>query len=143
METEPPSKNEATVIEADDRSDKYLNEFELLAAKVLGKIPTGTEVVRLGPRPLFIEFCGTPKSGKTTCATRLTHFLSRNGFSVMTVAERAGVCPLRNKSHMTFNVWTACASLNEMLEAVERDYQIVIFDRGIFDALCWMNFMEM
>jgi predicted NUDIX family phosphoesterase/thymidylate kinase len=126
-----------------NQMDNSLNEFELLAAKVLEKIPTGTEEVRLAPRPLFIEFCGTPKSGKTTCATRLTHFLNRNGFNVITVAERASVCPLRNKSHMTFNVWTACSSLNEMLEAVERDYQIVVFDRGIFDALCWMNFMEL
>lgn len=140
---ENSSKQQHALPDIVDATSVSPNEFEVLAARVLEKIPTGTEIVRLGPRPLFIEFCGTPKSGKTTCATRLTHFLNRNGFNVATITERASVCPLRNKSHMTFNVWTACASLNAMLEAVEKDYQIVIFDRGVFDALCWMNFMEM
>jgi len=126
-----------------DDSEPQLNELECLAAKVLEEIPTGIETVRLGPRPLFIEFCGTPKSGKTTCSERLAKFFRRNGFQVGVVAERAGICPLRNKHHMTFNVWTACASLIQVLEAVEKDFQIVILDRGIFDALCWMNFMKM
>lgn len=129
-------------MEENNKQDSQPSELESLVAKVLAEIPTGIEMVRLGPRPLFIEFCGTPKSGKTTCAERLAKFLSRNGFQVLTVTERAGICPLRNKHHMTFNVWTACASLNQILEAVEKDYQIVILDRGIFDTLCWMNFME-
>jgi len=126
-----------------DSSESQLNELESLAAKVLEEIPTGIEMVRLGPRPLFVEFCGTPKSGKTTCSERLAKFFRRNGFQVGIVAERAGICPLRNKHHMTFNVWTACASLIQILEAVEKDFQIVILDRGIFDALCWMNFMKL
>lgn len=120
-----------------------LEEIESLAEKVLRDIPTGTELIRLGPRPLFIEFCGTPKAGKTTCVDRLTLFLKRNGFNVLKIVERAGLCPLRNKHHMMFNVWTMCTSLVQMIEAREKDYDVVILDRGIFDSLCWMNFMEM
>lgn len=126
-----------------DAEKTAATDLELQATRVLDKIPLGTEMVRLGPRPLFIEFCGTPKSGKTTCSGALTHFLKRNGFGALTLTERAGVCPLRRKTHMSFNVWTACASLTQMLEALDRDHEIVVLDRGIFDALCWFNFMEM
>jgi len=127
-----------------DKMKKQSNdELESLAAKVLEEIPTGIELIRLGPRPLFIEFCGTPKAGKTTCADRLTYFLNRSGYQVLKIVERASLCPLRNKHHVSFNIWTACTALVQILEAKEKDYNIVILDRGIFDALCWMNFMTM
>jgi putative protein kinase ArgK-like GTPase of G3E family len=40
-------------------------------------------------RPRFIEFAGTPKSGKSTCIDTVSHFFRRNGYKVLTPTEGA------------------------------------------------------
>ncbi len=65
-------------------------------------------------RPILIEFCGTPKSGKTTTITALNLFLKRNNFNTIVLTERAGVCPVPTKTHPFFNLWTMTSALAEM-----------------------------
>lgn len=98
-------------------------------------------------RPIVIEFAGMPKAGKTTTLNTMHGFLKRCGFKVETVVERASVCPIRDKKHFNFNVWTACTSLTQILEKTQdppsaNDPDILILDRGIFDALSWLSMME-
>lgn len=98
-------------------------------------------------RPIVIEFAGMPKAGKTTTLNTIHGFLKRCGFKVETVVERASVCPIRDKKHFNFNVWTACTSLTQILEKTQaqpspNDPDILILDRGIFDALSWLSMME-
>lgn len=125
-----------------NKNNKMISRLESLAKSVLSRFPLVEDSISLARRPFFIEFSGTPKSGKTTGATRLELFFRRNNFRVRTLTERASTCPLRRKDHMFFNVWTACSTLTQMLEALDRDDQIVIIDRGLFDALCWINWLE-
>ena len=40
-------------------------------------------------RPVFIEFAGTPKSGKSTCIEIVRHFFHRLEYKVLTPAEGA------------------------------------------------------
>ncbi|HVR08919.1 MAG TPA: NUDIX domain-containing protein, partial [Thermoanaerobaculia bacterium] len=45
------------------------------------------------------------------------------------------------------NVWTACTTLAQVLESTQEppgpeDPQILILDRGLFDSLCWLAFMD-
>jgi predicted NUDIX family phosphoesterase/thymidylate kinase len=115
---------------------RLIENLEAMAASIKAKLE------KKGPRPLFIEFSGTPKSGKTTVATGLDLFFRRNAFSVEKVYERASTCPIGNKQHMFFNIWTACATLNAMLTAIDKDVDVVIIDRGIYDAIIWMNFLQ-
>lgn len=94
-------------------------------------------------RPLFVEFAGLPKSGKTTAVNSLALFLRRNDIPVKVVAERASVCPIRQKVHMFFNTWTGCMSLVSILEALQvREHRVVVMDRGIFDTLIWMTLLR-
>jgi predicted NUDIX family phosphoesterase len=93
-------------------------------------------------RPIVIEFCGSPKAGKTSCISALSMFLRRNGFRVKVLVERASVCPVNNKYDPLFNVWTICSALAELSETISnspKDYDVVILDRGLFDALCWFE----
>lgn len=95
-------------------------------------------------RPIVIEFSGSPKSGKTSCINSLELFLKRNGFSVRTIQERASICPVLDKMSPMFNIWTSCTSLAGMigtLETTEKIIDVLILDRGIFDALCWFNWL--
>ncbi|MCY4132617.1 MAG: NUDIX domain-containing protein [Nitrospira sp.] len=98
-------------------------------------------------KPLVIEFAGVPKAGKTSTLTHVQTFLKRCGFRTDVVVERASVCPIRDKKHANFNIWTACTTLAQILEKTQNpprpdDPQILFFDRGIFDSICWMTMME-
>lgn len=98
-------------------------------------------------RPVVIEFAGVPKAGKTSTIGAIQTFLKRCGFKVQVVIERASVCPIRDKKHFTFNVWTACTTLAQILENTQdpartEDPQVLILDRGLFDSVAWLGLME-
>jgi predicted NUDIX family phosphoesterase len=101
-----------------------------------------TEVQRLldlAPRPFVIEFAGTPKSGKSTSVEAIRHFFSRHGFRVHVLVERASLCPIPMKGHLFFNTWCAATMLAELIANIETDTDLIIVDRGIFDALVWLT----
>lgn len=98
-------------------------------------------------KPIVIEFSGCPKAGKTTVLGQVQAFLKRIGFRTQIVVERASVCPIRDKRHSNFNIWTACTTLAELLEKTQDpprqdDPEILILDRGLFDSIAWLRMME-
>ncbi|HUU83057.1 MAG TPA: NUDIX domain-containing protein [Phycisphaerae bacterium] len=97
-------------------------------------------------RPFFFEFAGTPKSGKSTIIGIVSHFLHRTGFSVVQPVEGASLRTpetLRD-DWLAFNAWSVCCALHHILEmAHEKEPpEIVLLDRGLFDAAAWMEFLE-
>src|SRR5215471_11725926 len=115
-----------------DNLDSFVVKLEERAAK-LGKL------IENAPRPFTIEFAGTPKSGKSTSVEAVRHFFTRQGFKVHVLVERASVCPIPMKGHLFFNTWCAATMLAELLENVEAEADIIIIDRGLFDALVWLT----
>lgn len=96
-------------------------------------------------RPIVIEFSGSPKAGKTSCINSLELFLKRNGFSVKVIQERASVCPVSDKQSPMFNIWTSCMSLAGLIGTLEdktSTVDVLILDLGIFDALCWFEWLS-
>lgn len=117
-----------------------IKELHRLAEQVLQLKETHRQ-----KRPIVIEFSGSPKSGKTSCINSLELFLKRNNFKVQIIQERASVCPIHDKHSPMFNIWTSCTSLAGMIGVLERreiDCDVLILDRGIFDALCWFNWLS-
>ena len=120
-------------------------------AKLITELQTLAERVRelkeqhRQRHPIVIEFSGSPKAGKTSCINSLELFLKRNGFTVKVIQERASVCPVSDKQSPMFNIWTACMSLAGMvgtLEDKKSSVDVLILDRGIFDALCWFEWLS-
>ena len=117
-----------------------ISQLETLAADVLKM--KQHEFLR---RPIFIEFCGCPKSGKTSSINSLNIFLKRNGFKTIVVSEKASICPIADKNHPHFNLWTMCATIKDLIKYLSvnenSQYQadVIIADRGFFDALCWFD----
>jgi|ERR1700733_7184772 len=106
-----------------------------------------TEFRSSGRPALVIEFAGLPKAGKTTTLNQAYSFLRRCGFRCEVVVERASVCPIRDKKHFNFNIWTACTSLSHLLDKTQNpprqdDPDTLFLDRGIFDSLCWFSVLE-
>jgi predicted NUDIX family phosphoesterase len=93
-------------------------------------------------RAFVLEFAGTPKSGKSTAVEAMRHFFSRNQFRVHVLSERAAVCPIPMKGHLFFNTWCACSMIAELLANVDLDTDIIIVDRGILDALVWLQLQD-
>jgi ADP-ribose pyrophosphatase YjhB (NUDIX family) len=117
-----------------------IKELEDLAREVLN-----LKIDREQRRPLLIEFCGSPKSGKSTTINSLNIFLKRNGFRTVVLTERASICPVANKTHPFFNIWTLTAAISEIIKNLDQGkdkVDIIISDRGIFDALCWFEWLN-
>lgn len=125
-------------MKTDISRSKKIRELEGIAAEILE-----FKQERKLRRPLLIEFCGSPKSGKSTTITSLNQFLKRNKFSTTVLTERASVCPVSNKKDPFFNVWTLTSAIAEIIEHIDKnDTDIIISDRGIFDALCWFDWLN-
>ena len=96
-------------------------------------------VIGQASRAFVVEFAGTPKSGKTTSVEAIRHFFRRHDFGVHVLRERADQCPIPMKGHLFFNTWCATSMLAELLETVDTPTDIIIVDRGLFDALIWFR----
>lgn len=91
------------------------------------------------PRPFFIEFAGSPSSGKTTVIIELDKFLRRHGLRVFCPQEGAEAVRHIERTTPVYNIRTGLYSLNLLLDlSYGHTYDVVIFDRGVFDAYCWM-----
>jgi predicted NUDIX family phosphoesterase len=115
--------------------DERIQNLETHVAQIAG-------LLQYAPRPFVIEFAGTPKSGKSTSVEAIRHFFARHGCRVHILAERAALCPIPMKGHLFFNTWCACSMLAELLANVEAETDIILIDRGVFDALVWLTLQE-
>lgn len=105
-----------------------------------GPEPAGdAEDDQAAPRPFVVEFAGTPRAGKTTALRRLRPWLEARGHRVGVVEERARHCKVPYKRHPDFNLWTASATVAEILQARYAGHDVLLVDRGPFDALTWMD----
>ena len=99
-----------------------------------------------GRRPIFVEFAGTPKSGKSTCIDTINHFFRRVGYKVLAPTEGASKrTPYYLKENLVaFNAWSATYALTHILEGRygADKYDLVIMDRGLFDALAWFELLQ-
>jgi predicted NUDIX family phosphoesterase/thymidylate kinase len=117
-----------------------INELEDIAAKILK-----AKKIARPRRPIVIEFCGTPKAGKTSCVSSLNLFLKRNGFKTKVLTERASICPIKDKYNPSFNLWNLFSSSAELLENFiekSKEVDVILCDRSIFDCLCWFQWFK-
>ena len=119
-------------------TSQQMNELQSEAKSVLSSLSQC--------RPLFVEFAGTPKSGKSTCIDAVNHFFRRTGYKVLAPTEGASKrTPYYLKDDLvSFNAWSATYALTHILEGrLGTDkYQLVIMDRGLFDALAWFELLK-
>ena len=97
-------------------------------------------------RPVFVEFSGSPKSGKSTCIDIVGHFFRRQGFRILAPTEGASKrTPYYLKENLVaFNTWSASYALNHIFDGLYSAdrYDISILDRGLFDALVWFELLS-
>lgn len=90
-----------------------------------------------------IELFGLPEAGKTTSAEAVNKFINRQtNYRSRIITERASQCPIEDKLHPLFNFWTVTSLIKEYIEAIDQDYDVLIADRGINDAIIWINYFN-
>lgn len=95
-------------------------------------------------RPTTIEFTGPPNSGKTTLIHNLTKTLQERGFSVKVMQEDAELVPKEiPKKTWARNAWITFGQLQSLIEIPYSDAQIILLDRGYYDALFWARFLKL
>lgn len=92
-------------------------------------------------RPLFIELTGSPSSGKTTIKKILDTFFRRRGYRVAVPQEGAEVIRHISRKTPLYNIRTGMYALTLLMDfEVDQNYDLVIFDRALFDAFSWMEY---
>ncbi len=120
------------------------NLFEQRAERVLKYLNVGH---RYGesylPRPFFVEFTGSPDSGKTTTIDELYKFFKTLKFRVLRPQEGAEVIQHIPRTTPLYNIRTADYARTQLMDLSHGHmYDLVLFDRCIFDAYCWMMYWE-
>lgn len=93
-------------------------------------------------RPLTIEFTGLPNSGKTTLINDLYNLLKRNNISVKVMQEDAELVPKEiPKKTWIRNTWITFGQLQSLLEIPYAKEDVILLDRGYYDALFWAKFL--
>jgi thymidylate kinase len=95
------------------------------------------------PKPLIIEFTGSPDSGKTTLINGMDSIFRNSGFRVHRPQEGAEVFRSLSRKTPLYNLTTGTYGfVNVSSAAASRDQDIVLLDRALYDAHSWMIFWK-
>ena len=97
--------------------------------------------------PYVIEFTGTPRTGKTSLIHNLKDFFKKKGFTVEVLEEfttsekyKKEIYPtLKDKYKNVVNTEIPKYVLKQLEESINRNPDIIIIDRSLFDRLIWVD----
>jgi len=97
--------------------------------------------------PYVIEFTGTPRTGKTSLINNLKDFFKKKGFTVDVLEEfttsekyKKEIYPtLKDKYKNVVNTEIPKYVLNQLNESINKNPDIIIIDRSLFDRLIWVD----
>jgi hypothetical protein len=110
-------------------------------------------------RAFIIEFAGMPKAGKSGCIKTIRQYFSsgskirvkeapgvlKRPYRIYTPAEGVSLRTpgLLKQNPLDYNSWAGAYALQELLQARHDNYHdIVILDRGPWDAGCWLEHVK-
>ena len=94
-----------------------------------------------------IEFTGTPRTGKTTLINNLYDFFKKGKFKTSILEEfttskkyKEQIYPkLKNEYKNVVNTEIPKYVLKDLEEEMQKDLDIVLIDRSLFDRIIWVN----
>lgn len=123
-------------------SEQQLNLFETRTKKILEYLKVEHRYREsFLPRPFFIEFTGSPDSGKSTAINNLYHSFKNLGFRVFKPLEGAEAIQHISRSTPLYNIRTALYAITQLIDLSHTHmYDLVLFDRCAFDGYYWMMY---
>ena len=93
------------------------------------------------PRPFMVELTGSPGSGKSLTTQVLYDFLRIKGLRVSIPQEAAEKIQHIPRTTPLYNIRTGLESLTLITDqSAWANYDIIFFNRAIFDAYSWMEY---
>ena len=89
--------------------------------------------------PLIIELSGLPKLGKTLFADALLDLFLKSGCKVELTSEVSFGYPIADRWSVEFSSWKISSFIKEFLDSKITRTQVLITDRGLFDAIVWLR----
>lgn len=126
----------------DDNKEYYEKLKKLHAQKVeLQKLKALCSL----SKPFVIEFCGTPRTGKTTTINNLYDFFKKGGFKVSVVEEfttsnyyKEQIKDELDKMNLgDSNIAIIEYTYKQLLKLLETDQEIILIDRSLNDRQIW------
>lgn len=114
----------------------------------LAKLSENIKKITIKKKPFLIEFTGTGRSGKTTAIELIQDVFIKNGLKVLAVDEEyvkvtKEINHNRNKKMNVDSLQYTNNVIEEKLDIYEntsvKDYDIIIYDRGINDEFVWLD----
>ena len=98
-------------------------------------------------KPYVIEFTGTPRTGKTNLINNLYDFFKKGGFNTIVLEEfttskryKQEIYPkLKDKYKKVVNTEIPKYVLKELEETIDKEPDIIIIDRSLFDRMIWVD----
>lgn len=103
------------------------------------RIRHAVELVPRSRLPIIIELSGMPRLGKTTFSDSLVDLIRRAGCKVRLFAKATSESPIEDRWSLEFTAWTLAVFIKDYLEAQQSGAQVLVADRGLFDAVVWLR----
>lgn len=92
-------------------------------------------------KPFLVEFTGTPEAGKTSTIIALNEILKSEGLKIGIVQEAASrIYENLPRGTNNYSIWTFVTTVKEIVEQMNKNYDIVLVDRGVLDRTFWNLF---
>jgi thymidylate kinase len=93
-------------------------------------------------KPIFIEIGGTPNSGKTSVMETTKYLLKANGMKVGLFSEWAHYNE-EGRETVMYEINKGIDAMKNILDNVNnKNYDIFLLDRGLYDVYCWINWRK-
>ncbi len=96
-------------------------------------------------RGFVVELAGMPNAGKSELMGNLRHLFYVAGSSVYAKVEGAfnlPILPDERKDLLTYNLRTLNYAQTQLLRHDLRLFDVLIFERSLFDAYCWFKLLK-
>jgi hypothetical protein len=105
------------------------------------KINTRSKNRKINNKPFVIELSGTPNAGKDTQCLILKNFFSDVlHLRVAVIDEAYSSCKITGITNLEKFYWTIPVICHNLIFDRPPKYDVIIINRGIFDALCYLRF---
>lgn len=93
---------------------------------------------------IVVEFSGTPDAGKTTVLNSLYSEFKKQGKHVILLGEANGekLPPHNLRGTLAYNEWVGRNACNGIMEALKKNPDLLLVDRGLLDFRFWNYFYE-
>lgn len=93
-------------------------------------------------KPALVELSGMPRLGKTVFCDSLIDLARQAGLKAKLASKATAASPISDRWSCEYTAWSLVSLVKDYLEARELGVDVLVADRGLFDACAWLRVKE-